>query len=125
MIDANGTMDPEALLPLNPRDYLILFSLVTGERHGYGIVKEVERDSGGKVQLDPANLYRSVKRLIRDGLVVEADRRPAAEVANERRRYYAITDFGHRVVTLEAARLAELADAARARNLIAGEGRAP
>ncbi len=125
MIDTNGTMDPEALLPLNPRDYLILFSLVTGERHGYGIVKEVERESRGKVQLDPANLYRSVKRLIRDGLVVEADRRPAAEVDNERRRYYAITDFGHRVVTLEAARLAELADAARARNLIAGEGRAP
>jgi len=119
----DGTMDPEALLPLNPRDYLILFSLVTGERHGYGIVKEVERESRGKVQLDPANLYRSVKRLIRDGLVVEADRRPAAEVDNERRRYYAITDFGHRVVTLEAARLAELADAARARNLIAGEGR--
>ena len=119
------TMDPEALLPLNPRDYLILFSLVTGERHGYGIVKEVERESRGKVQLDPANLYRSVKRLIRDGLVVEADRRPAAEVDNERRRYYAITDFGHRVVTLEAARLAELADAARASNLIAGEGRAP
>ncbi len=123
MIEANGTMDPEALLPLNPRDYLILFSLVTGERHGYGIVKEVERESRGKVQLDPANLYRSVKRLIRDGLVVEADRRPAAEAENERRRYYAITDFGHRVVTLEAARLAELADAARARNLIAGEGR--
>ena len=125
MIDTNGTMDPEALLPLNPRDYLILFSLVTGERHGYGIVKEVERESRGKVQLDPANLYRSVKRLIRDGLVVEADRRPAAEVDNERRRYYAITDFGHRVVTLEAARLAELADAARARNLIAGQGRGP
>ena len=123
MIDTNGTMNPEALLPLNPRDYLILFSLVTGERHGYGIVKEVERDSGGKVQLDPANLYRSIKRLIRDGLVLEADRRPAAEAENERRRYYAITDFGHRVVTLEAARLAELADAARARNLIAGAGR--
>ncbi len=116
-------MDPEALLPLNPRDYLILFSLVTGERHGYGIVKEVERDSGGKVQLDPANLYRSVKRLIRDGLVVEADRRPAAEIDNERRRYYAITDFGHRVVTLEAARLAELTDAARARTRFAGEVR--
>ena len=122
MIDTNGTMDPEALLPLNPRDYLILFSLVTGERHGYGIVKEVERESGGKVRLDPANLYRSIKRLIRDGLVLEADRRPAAEAENERRRYYAITDFGHRVVTVEAARLAELADAARARNLIAGEG---
>ena len=125
MIDTNGTMNPEALLPLNPRDYLILFSLVTGERHGYGIVKEVERDSRGRVLLDPANLYRSIKRLIRDGLVLEADRQPAAEAENERRRYYAITDFGHRVVTLEAARLAELADAARARNLIAGEGRAP
>ena len=116
-------MDPEALLPLQPRDYLILFALVSGERHGYGIVKEVEKESRGRVELDPGNLYRSIKRLIRDGLVVAAERRPVTDAENEKRRYYGITDFGHRVVTLEAARLAELADAARARNLIAGGGR--
>jgi DNA-binding PadR family transcriptional regulator len=110
-------MEPHDLIPLNPRDYLILFVLEAGERHGYGIVKEVERESGGQVQLDPANLYRSIKRLSRDGLVGEAERRPV-EGTSERRRYYAITQFGRQVVALEAARLASLADAARASGLI-------
>ena len=111
-------MNPETLIPMNPRDYLILFALASGERHGYGIVKQVEADSHGQVKLDPANLYRSVKRLIRDGVMIESDKRPAPEADNQRRRYYAITDFGREVVALEAARLATLADAARAENLI-------
>lgn len=116
-------MDPESLIPLNPKDYLILFALVSGERHGYGIVKEVNRESRGRIRIDPANLYRSMKRLIRDALVEDADRRPAAEAEGERRRYYAITDFGHRVVTLETARLAELVEAGRALRLIPERGR--
>jgi len=111
-------MDPQSLIPLNPRDYLILFTLVSEDRHGYGIVKRVEADSGGQVSLDPANLYRAIKRLIRTGLVVEADERPAPESGGQRRRYYAITDFGREVVALEAARLARLADAARVEKLI-------
>jgi len=115
-------MDPELYLPVNPRDYLILFALTTGPRHGYGIVKEVERDSGGTVKLDPANLYRSIKRLIRDGLVADEGQAGAEEGEADRRRYYGITEMGRRVVTLEAARLAELADAARARKLIGRQG---
>ena len=111
-------MDPQSLIPLNPRDYLILFTLVSEDRHGYGIVKRVEADSGGQVSLDPANLYRAIKRLIRTGLVEEADERPAPESGGQRRRYYAITDFGREVVALEAARLARLADAARVEKLI-------
>ena len=115
-------MEPDALLPLNPRDYLILFSLVSSRRHGYGIVKDVERQSGGRVQLDPANLYRSIKRLVRDGLVTEAEVDSASGDPDDRRRYYAMTEFGHRVVALEAARLAGLADAARSRKLIPQDG---
>ncbi len=115
-------MEPEALLPLNPRDYLILFSLVSSRRHGYGIVKEVERQSKGRVQLDPANLYRSIKRLARDGLVTEVEVDSACDDQDDRRRYYAMTEFGRRVVALEAARLAELSDAARGRNLIPQDG---
>ena len=115
-------MDPESYLPVNPRDYLILFALTSGRRHGYGIVKEVERDSGGTVRLDPANLYRSIKRLIRDGLVADEEPSEDDQGDADRRRYYAITEMGRRVVTLEAARLAGLADAARARRLIGGHG---
>lgn len=116
-------MEPEELLPLNPRDFLILFCLASsGEQHGYGIVKAVERQSDGTVRLDPANLYRSIKRLMRDGLVVEADRRITPDTESERRRYYTTTGLGRRVVALEAARLARLADAARAGRLIPLEG---
>jgi DNA-binding PadR family transcriptional regulator len=116
-------MNPESMIPLSPRDYLILFVLESGERHGYGIVKQVEAESSGQVRLDPANLYRSVRRLIRDGLVRESERREPDEASDERRRYYAVTDFGRQVVRLEAARLARLADAARARHLIPGPGK--
>ncbi len=107
-----------SLLPLNPREYLILFALVEGERHGYGIVKDVMAQTDGQVRMDPANLYRVIKRLIRDGLVVAAGKRPAPESDHERRRYYAITKLGHDVVAAEAARLDQLTQAARARNLI-------
>jgi DNA-binding PadR family transcriptional regulator len=111
-------MDVRSLIPLNPRDYLILFALVSGRLHGYGIVKEVERESCGKVILDPANLYRSIKRLIRDRLVDEADPGELPEPGTERRRYYTITDLGKQAVALEATRLAELTESARRKRLI-------
>ena len=116
-------MNPEALIPLNPRDYLILFSLAAGKRHGYGIVKDMERDSQGRVRIDPANLYRSLKRLIASGLVEDAGSHLAADAQEERRRYYRITGFGRQVLQLEAMRLADLTAAARKRDLIpAGKG---
>ncbi len=108
----------QSMLPLSPRDFLILFALVDGERHGYGLVKDVERHSDGTVRIDPANLYRSLKRLMRQGLVEESGRRPAPELDDERRRYYEITDLGGRVLTAEAVRLERLAQAAKAKKLI-------
>ena len=102
-----------SFLPLNPREYLILFALVDGERHGYGIVKDVIAQTDGQVRMDPANLYRVIKRLIRDGLVVAAGKRPASESVRERRRYYAITKLGRDVVTAEAVRLDQLSEVAR------------
>lgn len=110
-------MDPAALIPLNPRDYLVLFSLAAEERHGYGIVKDVERESHGRVRIDPANLYRSIKRMISTGLVEQAEAR-AGDAGDERRRYYRITPFGREVAKLEATRLAELTSAARSRRLL-------
>lgn len=111
-------MHPGDLIPLNPRDYLILFSLAGADRHGYGIVKDVEALSEGRVRLDPANLYRALKRLLASGLVIEAGSRPARDAGDERRRYYRVTPLGRDVVRLEAARLADLTEAARARRLI-------
>ena len=118
-------MDREiaSYLPLNPRDYLILFALTAGERHGYGLIKDVEGHTGGDVSLDPANLYRSVKRLIKEGFVKESERRRAPESSDERRRYYAITKLGRRVVKAEATRLDRLAALARSQNLISKKER--
>ncbi len=109
-------------IPLNPRDYLVLFSLTAEERHGYGIVKEVENHSGGSVRMDPSNLYRSLKRLINNGLVEESEQR-SDENSDERRRVYALTSLGRDVVSAEAQRLSRLTDAARARDLIPGSRR--
>ena len=113
-------MAAEDLIPLNPRDYLILFSLAAGERHGYGIVKDVEHDSGGRVSLDPANLYRAIKRMLATGLVEDAGDQATSDGEDERRRYYRITALGLEVVSLEAARLAALTAAARERDLLPG-----
>jgi DNA-binding PadR family transcriptional regulator len=111
-------MDAQAMIPLNPRDYLVLFSLAAEDRHGYGIVQDIEHESAGRVRVDPANLYRSIKRMIASGLLEEADEREPAETGDQRRRYYRITPFGREVAKLEALRLARLTDAARARRLL-------
>ena len=108
-------------IPLNPRDYLVLFSLTAEERHGYGIVKEVENHSAGSVRMDPSNLYRSLKRLINNGLVEESEPRP--DENSDGRRFYSLTSLGHDVVAAEAHRLSRLTDAARARDLIPEPGR--
>ena len=113
---------PFDFIPLNPRDYLVLFSLTNGERHGYGMVKEVQDQSGGAVRMDPSNLYRSLKRLIQKGLVEESEPRHGVD-SDERRRYYSLTSLGQAVVKAEASRLSRLTDAARERQLISEQSR--
>jgi DNA-binding PadR family transcriptional regulator len=105
-------------MPVNPRDYLILFTLTDGPRHGYGLLKDIARLTGEEVTFDPANLYRSLKRMIKDGMVAEVDTPPDIDGDGERRRYYAITEEGTRLVRSEAARLDRLTAAARERKLI-------
>jgi len=108
--------DVHALLPLPPRDYLILFSLAGGPVHGHGILKAIESGSGG-VPFDPANLYRSLRKLERDGLVIEAAGRER-DPAGPPRRLYRLTRLGRGVLVAEADRLVRLAHAARARHLV-------
>jgi len=104
-----------ALLPLKPQDFHILFVLLDGERHGYGMVKEIDRQTNGQVRLEAGNLYRSVRRLIKQGLIAESDRRPAPESDDERRRYYTVTEFGRQVVFAETDRMRSVVAAAEAR----------
>ena len=97
--------DPRSFLPLKPVDLHVLLALADEERHGYGLVQEINERTGGLVSLDPGNLYRVIKRLVDDGLVAEADHRAAPDLGNERRRYYRMTGLGGRVLGAELQRL--------------------
>ena len=99
---------PEAFLPLKAHWFHILLSLLEGEQHGYGIMQDVLERSGGKVRLWPATLYGSLKRLIKEGLIVESGERPAPELDDARRRYYKLTALGQQVLDLESDRLKQL-----------------
>ena len=114
---------PADLLPLKPLHFLMLLTLVDGERHAYAIKKDLA-SRGAHRDVGPGTLYRSIAQLIDAGLIEESDRRPSAELDDERRRYYRVTAFGRRVVVAEARRLEELVTAARARKLIPHPGRA-
>ena len=115
---------PEHFLPLTPAVFAILLSLWGGERHGYGMMREVRRETDGRVILRPGTLYRALGRLLEAGLVVEADERPDPELDDERRRYYRLTALGKRVLKAEAERLRQQVSAARAKKLIRGSARA-
>lgn len=92
----------------------VLVALAEDDRHGYAILKAVSDRTGGAVELSTGTLYSMIKRLLAEGLIVESLRRPAAAEDDERRKYYRLTDFGHRVLAAEAVRLQSLVAAARA-----------
>jgi DNA-binding PadR family transcriptional regulator len=118
MTPKRPTDDPEALLPMRPVDFLVLMTLARGERHGYGIVADIAEQTDGSIRLVPGNLYAVLQRLESQGLLAETDRRPAPDLDDRRRRYYAITAFGTRVLSAEAERLKSLVGMAEALELI-------
>jgi len=113
------TKDPQELLPLTPPVFHILLALCDEERHGYGIMQDVSRQTGDALQLGPGTLYGCLKRMLAAGLVAESDERPDPALDDERRRYYRMTALGKRVVKAEAQRLASAVMAARSK-LIGG-----
>ena len=90
---AKRKSDPELFLPLTPAMFHILLALADRERHGYHIMQEVDERTEGKVRLGPGTLYGSIKRMLADGMIEETDERPDADMDDERRRYYRLTDF--------------------------------
>lgn len=109
--------DVSSHLPLAPELFHILLALVEEERHGYGLVKEVERATDGRIRLAPSPLYRKLKRLMEQGIVAESERRPAPELDDERRRYYKLTAAGERLLRAEARRLVALVGEEQVRRL--------
>src|SRR5687768_2200975 len=111
--------DPEALLPLKPKPFLLLLALEEeGPLHGYALKKGMHERSGGTVTMDPGGLYRLIARLERDGMVRHAPRPP--EDDDERRQYLEITDWGRAVLVAEARRIATLARLPAVRQLADG-----
>ena len=107
----------DALLPLPLATFHILLALADDDRHGYAILQEVERRTEGELRLSAGTLYRSIQRMLEDGLIVERRERPAPEEDDERRRYYQISPLGSAVARAEAARLNALVRMARAKGL--------
>jgi DNA-binding PadR family transcriptional regulator len=110
--------DPESLLPLPLSVFHILLSLSDAERHGYGIMKEVEARTEGKVRLGPGILYGNIKQMIQDGLIERSNARPDPDLDDERRIYYRLTNLGQRVAGAETKRLSQLIGMARSKKVL-------
>ncbi len=113
---------PEGLLPLTSAVFHILLALADGEKHGYAIMQEVEARTGGAMRMGPGTLYGSIQRMLKDGLIVEVQKRAEAVHSEERRRYYRLTGFGERVLQAEARRLEQLVHMARNKQVLPGFG---
>jgi DNA-binding PadR family transcriptional regulator len=111
--------EKEGQLPLTPAMFHVLLALADGEKHGYAILKEVERRTDGKVRLSAGTLYGIIKRLNAEDWIAESNNRPAAGLDDERRRYYRLTEQGRQVAVTEARRLEKLLEMARKKNLFA------
>ncbi len=115
------TPQPESFLPLTAAAFHVLLALADGTAHGYAVMKEVERRSGGRVRLGPGTLYGITKRLLADGLLAEVDP-PRGAPSGRRRREYRLTSLGRAVAAAESRRLERLLELARAKRLLPEPG---
>jgi DNA-binding PadR family transcriptional regulator len=107
--------------PLPSAAFQILLSLADDELHGYGIMRQVEDQTNGRIRLGPGTLYSSIQALVEEGLIEEVDRSQEAVGCTERRRYYRLTSPGRKMARSEAERLADLLRVARAKKILRGE----
>ena len=112
--------DPSNLLPLPAATFHILLAVADEDRHGYAIIQDIEARTNGELRLSAGTLYRSIQRMLEQGLIVEPRERPLPELDDERRRYYRITPFGRAVAEAEARRMAQLVRMARHRGFAPG-----
>jgi DNA-binding PadR family transcriptional regulator len=101
---------------LTPSVFYILLALCDRERHGYEIMKQTEYDSDGKVEMGPGTLYGNIKRMLTDKLIEEAYERPYLVAADERRKYYRLTDLGRKQLSMELDRYHSALKIAKKRN---------
>ena len=110
--------DPRSLLPLTPLAFQVLLALADRDRHGYDIIREVDTRTDGLIRLRSGTLYTLLQRLLAEALILESAERPDPANDDQRRRYYAVTDFGRAVLKAEARRLESAIGEARRKHVI-------
>ena len=116
----SGTRDVEGFLPLTHLSYQILVALADRDRHGYGIIKEIEATSGAGPSTGA--LYLALQRMQAEGLVAETAVRPEGPDDDPRRKYYRLTPLGRSVGAAESGRLATLLGVATSKRLVTEKG---
>ncbi len=109
---------PHDFIPLTPPVFHILLAISDGARHGYAVIKEVEKRSQGDVMLSTGTLYAAMKRLLGDGLIEETDSGKDVVNVDERRRYYCLTGLGRKVARAEVNRMVDLVSIAEEKRLV-------
>jgi DNA-binding PadR family transcriptional regulator len=111
-------MTVNSIPPLTPAAFQVLLALAAGQAHGYAVMRFVEQVTAGSVRLGPGTLYRTIGRLLADGLVEEAEGGDPAAPHDARRRYYRLTPLGLEAARAEAALLERLVAAATEAGLV-------
>jgi DNA-binding PadR family transcriptional regulator len=111
-------MNTKTIESLSPQVVYILLALAIKERHGYEIMKQVKHDSLGKITMGPGTLYGAIKRLLKDGWVVQAEERELVGKVDERRRYYRLTELGRKQLAMELERYEEMLQLARNNHIV-------
>lgn len=111
-------LNKQAGEPLTPAVFHILLALADGEKHGYGIMKDVEAQTEGRLRMGPGTLYGSIKRMLAAGLLRESDERADPRLGDERRRYYHLTARGQSVAAAESRRLEQAVNIARQKQVL-------
>lgn len=104
-------------LPLTPLSMAVLLALADRDRHGYALMREIERQTDGAVVPGTGSLYAALQRLMEDGLITESTELPAPD-QDQRRRYYTITDDGRALARAEARRMLRVLNMARDKRLL-------
>ena len=126
--------DPRSFLPLTPLAFQVLLALADGERHGYGIIREVDERTDGLIRLRTGTLYTLLQRLLDEELIElrSGSGTPGAPAArassprdgapsdkqDPRRKYYALTALGRGVLSAEATRLQSLVTEAQRKHVL-------
>ncbi|HWC16473.1 MAG TPA: helix-turn-helix transcriptional regulator [Terriglobales bacterium] len=113
-------MPKRKLDPLPSAAFQILLSLADEDRHGYGIMRQVDEQTDGRMRLGPGTLYGSIQTLLEEKLIEEVNARENTKLSDERRRYYRLTAAGRKLARSEAERLADLLRLARAKKILTG-----